>query len=77
MIEVEREELIRTLIAKGVGVGLLHGDAAHAALTAGEVGRIAPTGLSLRQVFALLHRRASEPLLHAARDSLRPASTHA
>ncbi|MBL8912162.1 MAG: LysR family transcriptional regulator [Archangium sp.] len=65
-ISVDREDLTRTLVASGVGVGLLHEPSARAAVDAGEVDLLDDSETRVRVLFAQLARRASEPVLAAA-----------
>lgn len=71
IIDVDREELTRTLVASGVGVGLLHEDTAEAAQRAGEVDLLFQSPNDVRVLFAHLRSRAQDPLLAAANAILR------
>ncbi|MDP1915389.1 MAG: LysR family transcriptional regulator [Myxococcales bacterium] len=71
IISVDREGLTRTLVASGVGVGLLHDDAARAAERAGEAKILADSETRVRVLFAQLARRAKEPVLTAATGLVR------
>ncbi len=66
IISVDREQVTRTLIAGGVGVGLLHADAARAAEATGEVELICDAQAATRLLFACLGERVDDPLLRAA-----------
>jgi len=69
IINVDREEVTRALVASGVGVGLLHEDTILAA--AGELARIALAPTPVRVLFAHLASRASDPVLVAATTIVR------
>jgi len=66
IISVDREDITRTLIASGIGVGLLHADTAHRAAVRGEVELLFECQTPVRILFAQLVSRAQEPLLSAA-----------
>lgn len=68
---VDREDVTRTLIADGLGVGLLHADTANAARARGEVDLLLAAPGSVRVLFAHLASRAQDPLLTAATALLR------
>jgi len=72
VVSVDRQDMSRTLIAGGVGVGLLHADTAKAAQGRGEVEIIFETETLVRVYFAHLASRARDPLLVAA-DSIMQA----
>lgn len=74
IISVDRQVLTRTLIASGLGVGLLHADAAHDAQRSGELELLHDTGARVRVLFAHLASRAGDPVLSAA-ASIIPAAT--
>ncbi|MBA3542466.1 MAG: LysR family transcriptional regulator [Deltaproteobacteria bacterium] len=63
MISVDRESVTRTLIAGGVGVGLLHADTAQEAVLRGEVAILCEAEASARVLFAHLAGRAQDPVL--------------
>lgn len=68
IISVDREELTRTLVASGLGVGLLHDPKP----TKGERWVvIEDSETPVRVLFAQLARRAGEPVLAAATESMR------
>lgn len=75
IIAVDRESVTRTLIAAGVGVGLLHDYTAEQAEARGEVEVICEARPAVRVLFAHLASRAGDPLLRAAVDIMRRAST--
>lgn len=66
IVSVDREDLIRTLIAGGAGVGLLHENTAEQAQQRGEVELLYRTPALVRVLFARLSSRAGDPLLEAA-----------
>lgn len=70
IISVDREEVTRTLISSGLGVGLLHDDTAKAAKARGEVQIVFESKASVRVLFANLASRASDPVLSTARSIL-------
>lgn len=70
IISIDRESVTRTLIAGGVGVGLLHADSAAEAQERGEVELLCEAQASLRVLFAHLAQRAGEPLLSTVRSLL-------
>lgn len=71
IIRVEREDVGRTLITGGAGVGLLHADAALAAQAAGEAILLSEARPAVRVLFAHLARRAGDPLIDAVGAILR------
>jgi DNA-binding transcriptional LysR family regulator len=71
IISVDRESVTRTLIAGGVGVGLLHLETANDARSRGEVEVLFETPKSVRVLFAYLASRARDPLLSAASSTVR------
>lgn len=70
IIGIDRESVTRTLIAGGVGVGLLHADSAAEAQAQGEVELLCEAQASVRVLFAHLAEPAREPLLSAVRSLL-------
>lgn len=75
IISVDRESVTRTLIAGGVGVGLLHTKSAKDAQAGGEVDLICEAHKSVRVLFAHLQERAQEPLLSAVNSILSTGQT--
>lgn len=75
IISVDRETVTRTLVASGIGVGLLHADTAQEARGRGEVELLFESQTLVRVLFAHLASRSQDPVLSAARDVLtdRPA----
>ncbi|MBA3545918.1 MAG: LysR family transcriptional regulator [Nannocystis sp.] len=71
IISVDREIVTRTLIAGGVGVGLLHADTAKQAQVSGEVDIVYEPRTLVRVLFAHLASRAQDPLLTAATAIMR------
>jgi DNA-binding transcriptional LysR family regulator len=65
IIDIDRENVTRTLIAGGVGVGLLHEETAKGAQASGEVELVCEAQNSVRVLFAHLACRAGDPLLSA------------
>lgn len=66
VISTDRQDVTRTLVASGVGVGLLHADAAKAAEASGEIELLFEAETKVRILFAYLAKRAKEPVLAAA-----------
>ncbi len=73
IISVDREDVTRTLIAGGTGVGLLHADTAKEAEARGQVELLFESPHPVRVLFAHLASRAQDPLLEAATSPLRQA----
>lgn len=71
VINVDREELTRTLVSSGLGVGLLHEASAREAARLGEVEVLENSETKARMLFAQLKRRSSEPVLAAAVELVR------
>lgn len=65
IINIDRETVTRTLIAGGIGVGLLHAETAKDAQARGEVELVCEAQKSVRVLFAHLAGRAQDPLLSA------------
>lgn len=66
VISVDREAVTRTLLTRGIGVGLLHADTAKEAQRRGEVTLLCPAQKSVRVLFAYMANRVQDPLLSAA-----------
>jgi DNA-binding transcriptional LysR family regulator len=75
VISVDREDVTRTLIAGGAGVGLLHADTAKQAQARGEVELLFESQTSVRVLFAHLASRAQDPLLTSATSIMRAGSS--
>lgn len=73
IIGVDREDVTRTLVASGVGIGLLHADTAREAKARGEVDVLFESPTWVRVLFAQLASRAEDPLLMEAASILRKA----
>lgn len=73
VIGVDTQEMIRTLVASGLGIGLLHADTAEAARRAGEVVLLCEAAAPVRVLFARLASRAQDPVLSAAASIIRAA----
>lgn len=71
IISVDRESVTRTLIAGGVGVGLLHADTAKEAEGSGDVVLVCEAQELVRVLFAHLASRAQDPLLSAVSSIVR------
>lgn len=74
IIGVDREDVTRTLVASGVGIGLLHADTAREAKARGEVDVLFESPACVRVLFAQLASRAQDPLLTEAASILRKAA---
>ena len=66
--------MTRTLVAGGLGVGLLHADTAKEAAARGEVELLLEADTVVRVLFAHLATRSQDPLLGAAVGILRQRS---
>lgn len=66
VISVDRGSVTRSLIASGLGLGLLHADVATAAAARGEVELLYEMERPVRILFVALASRARDPLLAAA-----------
>jgi DNA-binding transcriptional LysR family regulator len=75
IISVDREDVTRTLIAGGIGVGLLHAHTAKEAQARGEVELLFESPTLVKVLFAHLASRAQDPLLTAATSILRARSS--
>jgi DNA-binding transcriptional LysR family regulator len=71
VISVDRGSVTRSLIQSGLGLGLLHADAAKAAAARGEVELLYEMDRPVRILFATLASRAQDPLVAAARAVVR------
>ncbi len=71
VIGVDTQPMIRTLVASGLGVGLLHEDEADAAVRAGEVTVLCDAAAPVRVLFARLASREQDPVLSAAAAVIR------
>ncbi len=74
VISVDGEAMTRTLIAGGLGVGLLHAGTAHEARALGEVTLLLEAPELVRIRFAHLARRAPDPILALASSILRASA---
>lgn len=75
VVSVDREAVTRDLVARGVGVGLLHADTAEEAERAGEVDLVYACPTPVRVLFGHLASRAGDPVLGAALDVVRARVT--
>lgn len=71
VISVDAQAMIRTLVGSGLGVGLLHADAAEEARRAGEVELLCEAAAPVRVLFAQLASRRQDPVLSAAASIIR------
>lgn len=70
IISIDREQVTRTLIAGGVGIGLLHSNSAREAAAAGEVDLLCEVRPAVPVLLACRSERAQEPLFRAVKDVL-------
>ncbi|MEM9629877.1 MAG: LysR family transcriptional regulator [Pseudomonadota bacterium] len=63
IISIDRESVTRTLLAGGVGIGLLHADTAREAQLAGEIDILCEVKEIVRVLFVHLAERGHDPLL--------------
>jgi DNA-binding transcriptional LysR family regulator len=73
-VSVDRQDVTRTLIAGGLGVGLLHADTAKEAERRGELELLFEAENLVRVYFAHLASRAQDPVLMAASSIIRTSS---
>lgn len=71
VISVDREDVTRTLVAGGIGIGLLHETTARRAKARGQVELLLETPTIVRVLFAHRASRQDEPVLAAAMGILR------
>ncbi|HET9959856.1 MAG TPA: substrate-binding domain-containing protein, partial [Polyangiaceae bacterium] len=71
VISADRQDVTITLIASGVGVGLLHADTAREAVDRGELELLFEAERRISVRFASLASRALEPMIAAASSILR------
>ena len=74
VIEIDTQEMIRTLVGSGLGVGLLHADAAEEARQAGELDLLCEAAAPVRALFARLASREQDPVLVEAALIIRPGA---
>lgn len=66
VVSVDREDITRTLVIGGVGVGLLHANRAHEAAARGEIELVYESKPPVRVLFAHLATRANDAMVSAA-----------
>jgi len=71
VVSADRQEVTRTLVASGIGVGLLHDGAARDAERRGEVELVVEVETRVRVLFAVPAQRAHDPVLEAAASIMR------
>jgi len=71
IISADRQDITRTLVGSGIGVGLLHADTAQDAQRRGELELLFEAETRVRVLFANLASRAQDPLLMAAASIVR------
>lgn len=74
IISADRQDVTRTLVVSGIGVGLLHADTARDAQRRGEVDLLFEAETPVRVLFAHLASRAQDPVLVAASSIMRANS---
>lgn len=77
IISIDRESVMRPMLAERLGVGLLHGDTALDAQRLGEIDILCVAHPSVRNLFVHLASRAREPLLLAMHGALNAAGAQA
>ncbi len=77
IVSVDRESVTRSLIAGGLGIGLLHADTAEEARARGEVEVVAEAATLVRVLYAFLASRAGDPILAAAAAIVRGGASAA
>jgi DNA-binding transcriptional LysR family regulator len=75
IVSVDRQEVSKTLIAGGIGVGLLHADSAKAGQRRGEVEILFEAETVVRVFFAYLESRKRDALLEAAASIIQANSS--
>lgn len=76
IISIDRESVMRPMLAQRLGLGLLHGDTALEAQRQGEVDLLCVAHPAVSQLFARLASRAQEPLFGAIHEALGTASPY-
>jgi DNA-binding transcriptional LysR family regulator len=71
IVSADRQEIVRTLVASGIGVGLLHADGAEDALQRGDIELLYEPDAKVGVRFAYLKSRAEDPLLAVAASIMR------
>ncbi|MGK5023383.1 LysR family transcriptional regulator [Janthinobacterium sp. RB2R34] len=74
IISIDRDSVMRPMLAQRLGIGLLHGDTALEAQRQGEVDLLCVVHPAVSQLFAHLASRAQEPLFGAIHEALGAAS---
>lgn len=74
IISADRQDVTKTLVVSGIGVGLLHADAARGAERRGEIQILFEAETRVRVLFAYLEGRAQDPSLVAASSIMRAMS---
>lgn len=77
IISIDRESVMRPMLAQRLGIGLLHGDTALEAQRQGEVDLLCVAHPAVSQLFAHLASRAQEPLFGAIHQALGASQPHA
>lgn len=71
IVSADRQDVTKTLVTSGIGVGLLHADAALDAARRGELELLFEAETRVRVLFAHLARRAEDPVIRAAAAVMR------
>lgn len=74
IVSADRQDVTKTLIVSGLGIGLLHDDAARECERTGEVELLFESETPVKILFACLASRATDPLLELASTILRTTS---
>jgi len=71
IVSADRQDVTKTLVMSGIGVGLLHADTALDAARAGELELLFEAETRVRVLFAHLARRSDDPVVAAVSSILR------
>lgn len=71
IVSADRQDVTKTLVTSGIGVGLLHADTAIDAARCGELELLFEAETRVRVLFAYLARRAEDPVVGAAASVMR------
>lgn len=74
VVNVDRQDVCKALIASGIGIGLLHAETARDAERRGEIEILYQAETVVRVLFAFLAARKQDPVLEAAASIIRANS---
>lgn len=74
VISIDRENVTRSMLASGTGIGLLHENTAREAEQRGEIDIVCETDAHVSVMFAYLQSRSNDPILHAVTAILESVS---